>query len=781
MSDETAVNRSILPVAGSHQEPTAVHVSAQSPAFADPQVSAPEGAPNVVVVLLDDMGFGASSAFGGPCRMPTAERLAGNGLRYTRFHTTAICSATRAALLTGRNHHSVGFGHVVDQAASAPGYNGRRPASAATIARTLACNGYATGAFGKMHQTPMHEVAPVGPKDRWPTGSEGFQRFYGFLGGQANHWHPSLYDGTTPVEQPRTPAEGYHLSEDLVDKAVAWIRDVRSVSPQQPFFCYVPFGATHSPFHVAPEWVERYRGCFDDGWDAQRERTLARQRELGVVPADAELAPWASTLPRWDELDAEEQRASAILMELYAGFAEHTDAQVGRLVDALDGLGVLADTLILYILGDNGASAEGGLLGTHNEYAGFNGIRATAADILARADDLGSPSSYPHYSAAWALAMDTPYPWMKQVASHYGGTRNGLVVHWPNGIEARNELRHQWHHVIDVAPTLLEAARLPEPAVVDAAPQTPMHGSSMVYSFDDATAAERRTTQYFEIGGSRGIYHDGWVACTPHRTAPWDFETPVPALADDVWELYDTTTDWTEARDLATQHPARLAELKELFLVAASRYQVLPIEDRPLAVRWSATAAERGGVRSSMTFHGETRRLPQDLVPRVVNASHAVSARIVIPEAGADGVICAQGGRFSGWALYCKDGILTYCHNVGLPPHAYVRAVEPLLPGAHEVLFDFEYDGGGVGKGGTGTLVVDGEPVAQARIERTVAFLFTYGEGFDVGVDLYTAVSDEYAQGANTFTGEIEWVRIDVPEEREPPAEERLAVELAVQ
>jgi len=777
----SAPDRGVLPIR-SHDRPppAAFDIREQSPPYAaTAPVRPPENAPNVVVILLDDMGFGASSAFGGPCEMPVTERLAENGLRYTRFHTTAICSPTRAALLTGRNHHSVGMGQVAEVATPAPGYTSRMPPSAATIARILTGNGYASGAFGKMHETPKSDITLFGPFDRWPTRGEGFEKFYGFLGGEINHWHPTLFEDTTPVDPPATPEEGYHLSEDIVDRAIGWVSDVHAASPDRPFFCYLPFGATHAPFHVGREWVDKYRGRFDHGWDRQRELTLQRQKELGVVPPDTELSPWADTLPHWEQLDEQDRRAACALMELYAGFAEHTDAQVGRFVDALAQLGVLENTLIFYILGDNGASAEGGVTGTINEHLGFNGLSATAEDVLRHPEKLGGPDTWPHFPAGWALAMDTPYQWVKQVASHYGGTRNGLIVHWPEGIEERGGVRHQWHHVIDVAPTILEAAGLPAPRIVDGAEQMPIEGTPMNYSFADPAAEDRHTTQYFEIGGSRGIYHEGWVACAAHRTSPWNLIDPdTPDLRDDRWELYDTTSDWSQARDLAAEYPDKLEELKELFLLEAARHQVLPLDDRALAVRRNAD--DRGRIES-MTFHAGTRRLPPDAMPNVLNTSYSVTARIDVPAGGADGVICAQGGRFSGWSLYCRDGTLTFCQNVGAKVFSYVRAAEPLTPGPHEVRYDFVYDGGGLGQGGEGTLFVDGESVGEGRIERTVAFLFPIGEDFNVGVDPITPVTPEYAPVRNAFTGRLAWVRIDLGEGIEPTPEHRLRAEMATQ
>ncbi len=739
--------------------PTAVDIRDHQPEYPRAtRVTPPEGAPNVVVILLDDMGFGASSAFGGPCEMPAADRLAEGGLRYTRFHTTAICSATRAALLTGRNHHAVGMGTVTNLSTPAPGYNGIMPPSAATIARVLTGNGYATGAFGKLHETPFRDITPAGPFDRWPTGDEGFEKFYGFLHGEMHQWYPTLFEGTSPVEPPSTPEQGYHFSQDIVDRALEWISDVRTFGDGKPFFCYLPFGATHAPFHVHREWVEKYRGRFDHGWDRQRELTLARQKQLGVVPPEAELAPWPPNVPHWNEITDTERRAASVLMELYAGFAEHTDAQVGRFVDALTAMGCLENTLIVYILGDNGASAEGGLTGTPNEYLAWNGVDVSAEDVLAQADELGGPDTWPHYPTGWAFAMDTPYQWVKMVASHYGGTRNGMIVHWPEGIEEQGGLRHQWHHVVDIAPTILEAAGIPSPTSVDGVAQQAVAGTAMNYSFNERTAPDRHTTQYFEVHGSRGIYHHGWVACTTHRTTPWDvYDTQVPEFRDDRWELYDTSSDWSQARDLAAEHPARLTELKELFLIEAARNQVLPLDDRGSSER---VALERGRVKS-MTFHGQSRRIPGDAMPQVLRTSFAVTAAIVVPEAGADGVICSEGGRFSGWSLYCKDGILTYCHNLAGKYRHYVRATEPLAPGAHEIEFAFQYDGGGANMGVTGTVSIDGNQVGEARVPRTVGFLFQMGGDFNVGVDPQTRVTDEYAQDDNAFSGIVEWVRID--------------------
>ncbi len=476
----------------------------------------PEGAPNVLIVLLDDIGFGAASVFGGPCATPHAERLAAGGLKYNRFHTTALCAPTRAAMLSGRNHHSVGMGSITETATSAPGNSSLRPNTKAPLATTLKLNGYSTAQFGKCHEVPVWQTSSMGPFDAWPSGGGGFETFYGFIGGENNQWDPALYDGTTPVEPPATAEEGYHLTEDLADRAIGWIRQQKALMPDKPFFVYYAPGATHAPHHVAPEWIEKYRGKFAHGWDVQREQTLERQKELGVVPADAELTARHDAITAWDDMPEELKPVLAREMEVYAGFLEHADHHVGRLIGAIDDLGVLDNTLVYYIVGDNGASAEGTMNGAFNELANFNGMAAleTPEFMVSKIDEFGSPSSYNHYSVGWAWAMNSPFQWTKQVASHWGGTRNGTIVHWPNGFADKGATRDQFHHVIDVAPTILEAAGLPDPTMVNGVQQSPMEGTSMVYSFNDAAAPEQHDLQYFEMFGNRGIYHRGWSAVT---------------------------------------------------------------------------------------------------------------------------------------------------------------------------------------------------------------------------------------------------------------------------
>lgn len=723
----------------------------------------PAGAPNVLLVLLDDVGFGAGSAFGGPCATPTAERLAVGGLRYRRFHTTALCSPSRAALLTGRNHHSVGMGAVADLATSAPGYTSMRPNTAAPLAEILRLNGYSTAQFGKCHEVPQFETSPLGPFDRWPTGS-GFEHFYGFIAGETHQYAPALYEDTVPIEPPAD--ERYHLTEDLADRAIAWIRQQKAIMGDRPFFCYFAPGATHAPHQVWKEWSDRYRGRFDAGWDALREETFARQKQLGVVPEDAELTARPSEIPAWEEMPDDLRPVLARQMEIYAGFLEHADHHVGRVVDAVQELGLLDDTLILYIVGDNGASAEGQINGTFNELLTFNGMAdlETPEFLAARIDSLGGPDAYNHYAVGWAHAMDTPYQWTKQVASHWGGTRNGLVVHWPAGFTSRGELRDQFHHLIDVAPTVLEVAGLPEPTYVHGVMQKPIEGVSMRYSFDDPAASDRRETQYFEMMGNRGIYHKGWTACTKHRT-PW-LTAGMPPFDEDTWELYEPS-DWTQAHDVAADQPQKLADLQRLWLIEATRYQVLPLDDRSVE-RFLASLAGRPELitGTSQTLFGGMRRLSEGSVINVKNRSHAVTAEIELGEGEpAQGVVVAQGGAFGGWSLYAVDGRPRYCHNLAGIRRFTVEGTETIPPGVHQIRMEVSVDGPGLGVGGTVNLFVDGSPAGSGRVEATVPLLYSGDETLDIGSDAGTPVSDDYPQTGNAFSGAVRWVQIDVDQE----------------
>jgi arylsulfatase len=786
MDDTRTSGREALPIPDRSYDGLITY-DAKDPGAAFPPIvplRPPAGAPNVLVVLLDDVGFGASSAFGGPCATPTAERLAANGLKYNRFHTTALCSPTRQALLTGRNHHAVGMGSITDLATAAPGYNSKRPNTAAPLAETLKLNGYSTAQFGKCHEVPVWETSPMGPFDAWPTGGGGFEHFYGFVAGETNQYAPALYRDTVPVEPDRTPEEGYHFTEDMTDQAIDWVRQQKALMPDKPFFVYYAPGATHAPHHVPLAWSDKYKGRFDDGWDALRERMFARQKQLGVIPADAQLTPRPEEIPAWDEMADDLKPVLARQMEVYAGFLEHTDHHVGRMIDALDDLGVLDDTLVYYIVGDNGASAEGTVNGTFNESFTFNGANAleTTESMIARIDEFGTPTANNHYSVGWAHAMDTPFQWTKQVASHWGGTRNGTIVHWPNGISAKGEIRSQFHHVIDIAPTVLEAAGLPEPTSVHGVAQMPLHGTSMVSSFADGAAEDRHTTQYFEMFVNRGIYHDGWTACTRHST-PWVM-AQMPALDDDVWELYGPD-DWTQANDLAAEQPEKLRELQRLFLIEAVKYQVLPLDDRRVERFNSDLAGRPQLVRgTSQTLYGGMTRLSENSVIVVKNKSHSVTAEIVVPDAGADGVIVAQGGAFGGWSLYAHDGGRpAYCYNLLGIQRFKIEGDASLGAGEHQLRMEFDYDGGGLAKGGTVSLFVDGEKSGEGRVGMTMALLFSGDETLDVGSDTATPVSDDCR---SPFNGKVRWIRIDIDEAAEDndhliTPEERLRVAMARQ
>jgi arylsulfatase len=746
----------------------------------------PDGAPNVLVILIDDCGFGASSAFGGPCSTPTAERLAENGLKYNRFHTTALCSPTRQALLTGRNHHSVGMGGITEIATSAPGYNSIRPNTAAPLAETLKLNGYSTAQFGKCHEVPVWETSPMGPFDGWPSGGGGFEHFYGFIGGETNQYAPAIYDGTVPVEPDRTPDEGYHFTEDMTDRAIDWIRQQKALMPDKPFFTYYAPGATHAPHHVPVEWSAKYRGQFDDGWDALRERTFARQKELGVVPADAELTARPEEIPAWDQMPDDLKPVLARQMEVYAGFLEHTDHHIGRVIEALEDLEILDDTLVYYIVGDNGASAEGTPHGCFNELIVLNGAGGleTTEFMASKIDQFGTPEAFNHYAVGWAHAMDTPYQWTKQVASHWGGTRNGTIVHWPGGIKAKGEVRTQFSHVIDVAATVLDIAGIPAPTFVHGVQQMPLHGRSMAPSFDDAETPEHRETQYFEMFVNRGIYHKGWTAVTRH-SLPWA-AAEMPAYDDDVWELYGPD-DWTQAHDLAAEQPEKLAELQRLFLIEAARYDVLPLDDRRFE-RFNPDMAGRPQLihGTSQLLFGGMGRLSEHSIVALKNKSHSITAAIEVPEGGANGVIVAQGGAFGGWSLYAYEGRPAYCYNTFGLQRFKVYGEEPLAAGEHQVRVEFKYDGGGLGKGGDVTLYVDGEKVGDGRVEMTVPMLFSADETTDVGSDSATPVSDDHGPRETEFTGRIDWVQLDIDESAEDldhliTPEERLRVAMARQ
>jgi arylsulfatase A-like enzyme len=770
------IDRTVLPVPDP-EYPAITELDARN-AKAPPrvEVKAPKGAPNVVIVLLDDIGFGQSSAFGGPAKMATLDKLASAGLRYNDFHTTALCSPTRTALLTGRNHHANNAGAVMEVATGFPGNTGIRPQSVAPLAEMMRLNGYSTAAFGKYHETPPWEVSVSGPFDRWPTHS-GFDKFYGFIGGETNQWAPAIFDGTVRVEVPHDP--DYHFTVDMTDRAIGWMQAQQSLTPDKPFFVYFATGALHAPHHVPKEYIERYKGQFDSGWDKLREQTFARQKKMGVIPANAELTPRPKEIPSWDSQTPEQKKLEARQMETFAGFAEHTDEQVGRLVSALKEMGELDKTLFIYIVGDNGASAEGGPEGAYNEMMALNGIVNTAAINMPHLEEWGGPSTFPHYAIGWAWAGDTPFQWTKQIASHYGGTTNGVVIHWPARVKKKGEIRSQFSHVTDIAPTVLEAAGLPFPTSVDGAKQRPFDGTSLVYTFDDAKAKETHTTQYFEMFGNRGIYHAGWVAATRH-SIPW-LLAQNPPLSEDVWELYHVADDFSQARDLAAQNPAKLKELQDLFLKEAERNHVLPIDDRR-AERFNAAIAGRPdliGDRTSLTVYPGMIGITENAFINTKNRTYTVTAPVELRDASTSGVIIAQAGAFGGWALYMKDGRIHHDYNYFGVEHTNIASSAPIGAGKHEIRYEFTADAAKPGTGGNCALYVDEKQVAKGHIPKTQPFVFSADEGVDVGMDGETAVSSDYLPSESKFTGKIVKVTIDVKPSKPGAADQNAADDAA--
>lgn len=754
-------DRSTLPLA-EPKRPTYTEIDARKvtppPRF---EVKAPAGAPNVVIVLIDDLGFGAPSTFGGPIGTPTLDQLAENGLRFNNFHTTALCSPTRAALKSGRNHHAVNMGFITELATSFPGNTGQVPSSTAPLAEMLRLNGYATAAFGKWHETAAWETSVAGPFDRWPT-RQGFDKFYGFLGGETNQWAPFIYDGTAVVELPSDP--NYHFMTDMTDRARAWIKHQKALTPDRPSFIYFAPGATHAPHHVPKAWIERWKGKFDQGWDKIREESLARQIALGVVPAGTKLAPKPPAIKDWDGLSADEKRLFTRQAEVFAAFVEYTDFEIGRMLKGFEEVGQADNTLVFYVAGDNGTSGEGGQNGLFNENTYFNAVPEKLEDILKYIDKWGDRDTYPHMASGWAIAFNSPFSWLKQMPSDFGGTRNGVVVSWPKGIRARNEVRTQFSHVIDVAPTILQAIGLPEPKSVNGVKQIPMHGTSLVYAFEDAKAPERHKTQYFEIAGNRAIYHDGWFARTIHK-APWEGK-PRRSLQDNsAWELFNVGADFSLSNDLAGKNPKKLAEMEALFLKEAGKYGALPMDDRFLE-RFDPVAVGRPdlmGSRKTLTLAEGMVGMLEGVFVNVKNRSKSITAEVVVPEGTANGTLISQGGRFGGWSLYVKDGVPAYDYNFLGLQRTTIASSGKLAPGKSEVRFQFDYDGGGKAKGGLGMLFVNGEKVAEGRIPMTQPSMFSADETADVGIDLGTPVVEAIGSEAKSrFTGRIPKLTVSV-------------------
>lgn len=738
-------------------------------------VQAPKGAPNIVLVLLDDVGFGASSTFGGPCQTPTLDRLAKDGLRFTQFHTTALCSPTRAALLTGRNHHSVHTGVIMEQGTGYPGYDSLMGKDTATVAEILKQKGWNTAWFGKNHNVPDWQSSQAGPFDLWPTGL-GFERFYGFVGAETSQWRPAVFEGTTPIE-PYLGNPDYNFDYDIADQAIKWVRNQKAVAPDRPFFLYYAPGATHSPHQPKKEWIAKYKGQFDQGWDKVRDETLARQKSLGLVPPGTQLTKRSPGIQDWASLDAGQKDLFAYMMEIYAGYLSQTDYNVGRVLEAIEKLGQLDNTLVIYICGDNGASPEGMQQGSLNEIAMLNGIPEDYNQVLSRKNDLGTWKTHNHYPMGWAHAMDTPFQWTKQIASHYGGTRNGMVISWPARIKDHGGIRSQWHHTIDVVPTLLDVCGLQQPSVVNGVAQKPIEGVSMAYTFDDPKVPSTRRTQYFEMFGNRGIYHDGWVACTTPHLAPWEDSSdprspgPVDVISGYKWELYHVAEDFSEAVNLAERNPDKLHELQLLFYAEAAKYNVLPLDDSKVARMDVAIRPSLTRGRSEFTYYEGLTRIPEGAAPDVKNKSFRITANVVLPKGIEQGVVLTQGGLSAGYALMFRDGKPMFHYNFANVAHYNIAAKDALTPGKHTVVFDFNYDGGGIGKGGTGTLSVDGQRVAEGRIAHTVPGRFSFDETFDVDEDTGTPVSEDYDVPFE-FTGQIERVVVNLGEAKLGAAEQ---------
>ncbi len=720
-------------------------------------VTAAKGSPNVLLILLDDVGFGMCSTFGGPVPTPHMDKLASNGLKYTRFHTTALCSPTRAALLAGRNHHTTGTGVIIEMGTGYPGYTGIIPRSCALVSELLHGNGYATGMFGKWHNTPEPEISPSGPFDRWPTGL-GFDYFYGFNQGETHQYYPVLYRNTTPVLQPKLPEQGYHFTDDMTDEAIAWTRNVRAADRDKPWFVYFSTSGVHAPHHAPAEWREKYKGKFDHGWDRQRELTHSHQLEMGIIPPGTKLTPRPPEIPAWDAQQPEAKTVYTRLMENYAAYMAYTDHHVGRLIESLRESGELENTLVMYVVGDNGASAEGGLEGTFSELASLLGIQLGLASTIHRIDEIGGPTSEPHVPVGWAWAMDAPFQWTKQVASHFGGTRNPMVVHWPRGIKAKGETRTQFHHVIDVVPTILEACKIAEPRLVNGIAQKPIEGISMMYSFDDSGAKGKRTTQYFELAANRAIYHDGWVACSRYGF-PWvtmgrnlDFLTAP-------WELYHIDTDFSQAVDLAASEPARLRELQARFLEEAKKYDVLPLDPR-FSERMDPKLRLAGEPRTSWTYYGNTVRLPEPIGPLLFPRPNSITANLVVPAGGAQGVITCAGAFSAGWSLSVQGGKPVFRYTFFEIADVTIPGTLPLPEGKVTVRTEFTPDGSKTG-GGTLKLFVNGKPAGSGVLTHSA---FRHGlEPFEVGRDSITAIDPAYKdKGAFPFTGTIEKILFEV-------------------
>jgi arylsulfatase A-like enzyme len=741
--------------------------AAQSKPYWPARVVPPKGAPNVLLIMTDDVGFSAPSTFGGVIPTPTLDRIAQTGLRYTAFHTTALCSPTRAALLTGRNHHSVATGVVVDQATGYPGYNSVIPRDAVAIGEILRQNGYDTSWYGKDHNVPQWEGSQAGPFHNWPTGPiKGFDYYYGFLGDDASQWQPgNLFRNTTPI-QPFLGNPGWNLITAMADEAIARVKMLNEVQPDRPFMIYYAPGGTHSPHHPTKEWVDKISAMhlFDEGWNKLRDTIFANQKKLGVIPQNAQLTAWPKDLPQWDTLSPEAKKLYIRQADVYAAYLAYTDHEIGRVIQAIADAGKLDNTLVIYVSGDNGASPEGTLNGLYSEIAVANGLHPTVEENMKFYDAWGTDQTYPHYAVGWAWAWDTPYQWTKEVASHFGGTRNGMAMAWPARIKDAGGIREQFHHVIDIVPTILEAAGLPEPVMINGIAQKPIEGVSMAYTWDKANAntPSRRTTQYFEMFGSRAIYNDGWIASAPPIQAPWELslaEAPKDVMNGFPWELYKLTEDWTQANDLAAKMPDKLRAMQQLFAIEATKYQVFPLDDSRLARFVSTNKPNYAPDRTLFTYTGELSNVPFPGIggaPNVLDRSYTITAEISIPQSGAEGMLVTDGGRFGGYGFYLLKGQPTFTWNLLELARVKWKGKEALAPGKHTLVFDWKYDGPGFGKGGIGTLTVDGTVADSHPMPRSVPVILPWDETFDVGLDTGTPVDDQDYQVPFKFTGKID-------------------------
>lgn len=743
----------------------------QSTPWWAPRIVPPKGAPNILLIMTDDSGYGVPSTFGGVIPTPALDRVAASGLRYTQMHSTALCSPTRAAIITGRNHHSVGFGVISEQSTGFPGYNSIIGRDKATIGRILKDNGYATSWFGKNHNTPSFEASQAGPFDRWPTGM-GFEYFYGFVGGDANQWQPNLFRNTTQI-YPFEGKPGWNLITGMADDAISYLNQLNQIQPDKPFFLYYVPGGTHAPHHPAKEWVDKIRAMhlFDDGWEKLRERIFANQKKLGVVPQDAQLSPWPSSILKpWDQTTDEEKKLFIRQAEVFAAYVAYTDDSIGRVIQAVEDMGKLDNTLIIYINGDNGTSAEGGPLGTPNEVAFFNGLNMMPVETQMKWYDVwGTEQTYNHMSAGWSWAFDTPFSWFKQIASHLGGVRQGMAVSWPGHITDKGGIRNQFSHVIDVVPTILEATGIEAPETVDGIKQAPIEGVSFAYTFDakNAAAPARHTTQYFEMMGDHAIYKDGWLLSTKVKRAPWEAFGPAnpDPLNNAEWELYDLNTDYSQVTDIAAQNPGKVAELKQVFYEEAKKYNVLPL-DASVAARIVAPRPNITAGRSEFVYTTPMVGLPQGDSPMLLNTSYTVTAEIDVPAGGAEGMILTSGGRFAGYGLYILKGKPVWLWNLVNLERIKWEGSDALSPGKHTITFDFKYDGlgpgtlafnnfDGVGGPGTGTLSVDGKAVDTKTMPKTLPMILQWDESFDVGSDTLTGVNDEDYQPPFPLTAKL--------------------------